>query len=89
MIGRTLGSLAEPWDSPGTLSANHNEYLTIPKHKYSTLPQSFMKVKAAPSTCHAHSPLIRLVSALLRSRPIAKRIISGTSLTEFKLHSST
>lgn len=89
MIGTTLGLPAKPWDSPGMLSANHNEYLTIPKHKYSTLSQSFMKVKAAPSTCHAHSPLICLVSDLLGSRPIAKSIISGTSLTESKLHSST
>lgn len=26
MIGTTLGLPARPWDSPGTLSANYNEY---------------------------------------------------------------
>lgn len=87
MIGTTLGLPARPWDSPGTLSANHNEYNSKAQMRH--LSQSFMKVKAAPSACRAHSPLICLVSALLGGRQTAKSIVSGASLTEFKLHSST
>lgn len=60
MIGAALWLPVKPWDSLGLLCASHNEQAIIPKHKYSTPFQHFVAEYAAPSTWHAHCPLLCL-----------------------------